>query len=151
MRKLLVGALAIAFAGTGCRGLAGPDDLVATVSVAPATFRSGTGTTVTVTVSNHGYRPRTVSPYECPAPFVVLGMDGRVVGPGHRICAAIALPPITLAPGESRVYTQGWNGDGRGTGATNILLPPGVYRVRAAVPAEDRILGSRPVTVTITQ
>ena len=145
---LVAGALALA----GCRGTTAPEDLSATAVIAPTTFRSGTDATVTVTVVNHGIRSRRIVAHACPEPFVVTTLDGRIVGPGHRICTASAVPPLVLDPGEAHVFTLKWSGDGRTNDpSANIMLPPGTYRLRAAVPAEGRLLRSHAVTFSITQ
>jgi hypothetical protein len=105
--------------------------LEVTASVAPAAARIGQTVSITVLLINHTDQLRTIETNQCGMLFRVMTLDGAVVGPAGRICAAFSRPK-TLVPGEQYVFTDQWSGDATGGGPDGPLtfVKPGAYLVR---------------------
>ena len=137
---LLGGALLLA---PGCSPATGP---VPALRVTAALDRSqaAVGDTVTILVEavNAGDRPLRVPGGGGVAFLEVRDAEGRVVEFGRRLGPTIMIgyPPRELAPTERLSDRPRWAGELRAP--AGAVAPPGVYRVRAAVPVLG--VGGRP-------
>lgn len=153
-RARLLGALLVLGAAAlgACDSATDPDaGLNVALAITPDTVRIGRPAEVTVTVTNRGSREKTISPNPCSS-LVVTTPGGEVVGPGERICAAVALQAVKLAPGERFVFQTTWMGDGiRGSAGSGVAwLLPGEYRLRAQLPTRSGLVESAGVPVWVT-
>ena len=137
----------------GCRESTAPDDLLVTVTIAPASVTHLDTATITVMIANASARPVTIrGSSSCRFGYEVTDSTGAAVS-SHlpSICTA-DIRPITLGPGESDAAAFSW------LPLRNVLglfspLPPGVYRLRGkslwtgrwstAVPVQVGGAGSR--------
>lgn len=153
MRKDLVTPVLLLLALTGCRSQSAPGGVVVSAAVSSALIAPGTGTVITVTVTNLDDRPHGIQLNSCPASFEVTTPDGKQVAPGPLICTMISIVR-DLAPGEQHVFTYAWDGRRKNDVAwePSVPLSPGVYLVRGLVHVigTTRLTKSAPVPVTIT-
>jgi hypothetical protein len=142
--------LSVALVACACSDATAPDhDLVVQTTVVPAEFHAGDQVTVNIVITNTGPRPRMIFENECLSAFEVETMAGTVVGPGERICDAIAVPRV-LAAGEQYTLRQQWIGDGLRGGIDQpiALLPAGTYQIVGLIVPPGP--ANRPGLVTIT-
>jgi hypothetical protein len=140
--------IVLAFVAAACHSAPSEADraILASASVAPATFRVGDAATVTVTVENRG--SKAVSLLTCPAWFEVLKGES-VVAPGTQICAASWLG-TTLEPGASYAHSFEWRGDTRALSNPPTFLDPGRYELRPAVQVESSTYRGPAVEIELT-
>jgi hypothetical protein len=125
------------------------DSLVVTTSLSSTTVRSGEPVAVTIKVENRGPSVVQIAANLCPEPFQVSNAAGTKVGPGLRICSAIAVFR-ELAAGEQFVYSEGWAGDAiQEIGSAPRLVAPGTYQIRARVPFVGGVAESPPISLQI--
>ena len=135
----------------GCRSISNSD---AKLEVRLATDRTviqlGQATTVEVTVTNRGNDPINLNVGPCPPRFVVLNVQGEIVGPRtDQPCSAI-LSMRTLTLGESFAFRYVWRGEGRTKGSqAPIMLPPGIYRLRPDVLSVSQTFVGQPVEIRV--
>jgi hypothetical protein len=157
MRHAHLTTLALAFLLSGCRSPTTTDGLSVVTSLSPGSFRAGGLAEIRITVTNHGYLPRTIRANACGATTVTAAAELSE----QRIDADCdgSLQLVTLEHGDQIVLKRPWQGDIR-TGeflGTSVLLPPGTYLLRSRVGVvygEDvihwRDIESRPARVTLT-
>lgn len=122
--------------GQDCPGLV--SETVWTRAVVPADLQppaAGGEEGYQETVTNTGDEPCSIIFNECPAPGALFSADGQRVTKNQTVCNAMAYPPETLAPGESR--TETWT--------VTLATPPGDYELR--VPQRDGTLTTLPITL----
>lgn len=126
-------------------------DLTVETRVSTPIARPGDTVTVSVVVTNHGKRVRSVAHHECPESFVVATLGGTIVGPAEKLCAAIGYLPKELAPGEALTITAPWVGDAL-AGEVRWpawLLPPGAYRIHGRVFTDGGVVEGEPVVLEL--
>lgn len=98
---------------------------------------------VTLIVSNTSERTVMTHPASAYGPclpgFQVTDGNGRAAGM-YAVCIAMAPPMVPLAPGEAIDITSWWHPAITSIGGNPI--GPGVYTVRAAVVADERVVRS---------
>ena len=143
-------ALVAACSGPQSTEVSGDNDgILVSLSVTPADFRVGDSVTVRLTAINRDSRPRTIVANECPLPIVVTSTDGEVLGPGERICTAIALTK-ELGPDEAFMLDLQWSGDAMRTAKHPAgVLAPGQYYIQGSLPYDKGIAESPRVAIRI--
>ena len=135
---------------SACGSVTDPDGLVVTIDVAPRTFRVGTPASVTMTVTNRGFRPQEIQTNWCEH-FDVTTPSGELVGPFRADCDGSS-NPRTLLRFERMVFRTTWDGNTWGPELfSRASLPPGEYLVRGSIGRmEGPSARSRAVPVTLT-
>jgi hypothetical protein len=133
MKRLLAGILAGGMALTvGCDGTE-PASLHVSMTATPAEFRLGEETTIRLVVVNVGTTDQHVSSSLCFPRFSVRNTAGEEVQLAGRVCSLRLEQPVLLAPGDTLVLDDTWDGR-RDAGALgddppNYYVAPGVYLI----------------------
>ena len=140
LRRLLLPWIAGLIA---CRGADGPEHgWLVTTSLSAAEFASGDRLDITVVAHNTSSEARHLTPV-CVHLFQLLDVDGtpRTLPP-RLPCTMMITTPKDVAPGDSVVSTDHWDGMIPGSGGASVPAPPGDYLVLGRVFAPDEVTGS---------
>ena len=119
----------------GCDATSPSEDVLVTGTTSVESIRPGEPVAIKLTIYNRGDDPVNILVDGCIPPYEVLDTRGVVVGPGSRVCIAVAIPPTQLAPGATMEQTTSWYGDSLGVSPADgwNYLSPGLYAIRPRV------------------
>jgi len=121
-RTLLLAAVSSA-ALAACSPTEPRDFLDARLSAVEDSVRPGAVSVASVEVTNHGSDPIEIEVEVCPPRIFVFDRRGNRLAQPHVACQLSLSAPVTLDPGETQEWAQGWLAPG----------PPGLYRIQAWV------------------
>ena len=98
------------------------------LSLSDSLLQPPTPLALRVEATNFGIDPVEILDAGCPKHFIVRDQEGAVLGPEPVLCLLVALPPIRLAPGESKAFSYEW--DGRSVSGHPAFVPGGSYLIQ---------------------
>lgn len=151
LTSFLIAALACAL--PACRGIT---DVSRSPDVSVAVDRPVASISVpveiTIRVLNRGTDPvPSVDPSQnwCREMFGVYDDAGSRVTLPVRFCAAIKLPTVFLAPGDSLVVHDRWSGDAADAFGRSTAVKAGLYHIVGRYSTDDGDITSAPVVVAV--
>ena len=121
MRRALPLVLLLSAAACGTE----PAPLYVTVTAAPSTFKAGEAVIVRTAITNVGAGDVVYTYGACDFHFAVVNRVGTRLRVDEGPCIGLLLTR-TLAPGDSAVFAQEWDGTNR---ADRSRLSPGSYKL----------------------